>query len=306
MTNDLPSIVFVGVGNMGAPMAGRLMEAGYRVGAVDRNPAALASFRERGIPTASASGDLDGEVVITMLPTDAHVRDALLGEGGALKRARRAVIEMSSSRPSATLALAPLLAEQRIALLDAPVSGGVPRAKTGELITMVGGAAEDLERYRPILRAMCKTIAHVGATGAGHTMKALNNYLSSVALWASAEALLIGARAGLDPATMVDVWSKGTAASHAVQVKIPLAMLPRTFDYGFTIGLLAKDLDIAAGIARELDVPVPMIAANERNWQLAKHELGGDADYTSVIKLLERWSGFELPAAGETAESPRP
>jgi 3-hydroxyisobutyrate dehydrogenase len=306
MANDLPSIVFIGVGNMGAPMASRLIEAGHPLGVVDRSPAALEAFRLRGIPTAANASELDGEVAITMLPTDAHVREALLGSGGALARERRAVIEMSSSRPSATLALAAVLAEKKIALLDAPVSGGVPRAKTGELITMVGGSEDDVERYRPLLGAMCKTITHVGAIGAGHTMKALNNYLSSVALWASAEALLIGARAGLDPATMIDVWSKGTAASHAVQVKIPMAMLPRTFDYGFTLGLLAKDLDIAAGIARDLDVPVPMIATNERNWQLAKHELGANADYTSIIRLLERWSGFELPAAVPIADSPRP
>jgi 3-hydroxyisobutyrate dehydrogenase len=232
-----------------------------------------------------------------MLPTDRHVHDALLGPKGALDRPRKIVIDMSSSRPSGTVVTAAALADRGVAMLDAPVSGGVPRAKTGELITMVGGDAAVLQHVQPLLAAMCKTIRAVGPIGAGHTMKALNNYLSAVALWASSEALLVGARAGLDPRTMIDVWAAGTASSHAVQVKMPMSTLPRTFDYGFSIGLLAKDLHIAAELARELDAPMPMLASVENQWELAKHELGATADYTSVLLLLERWAGFSVPAA---------
>ena len=293
----LPSILFIGAGNMGRPMATRLLEASYPLAVADTSDAALAPFRERGVACATSGGALPGDVVITMLPTDAHVHEALLGPGGALERGRRVAIDMSSARPAGTLATAAQLAERGVAMLDAPVSGGVPRAKTGELITMVGGPADVVARYTPVLEAMCKTVQRVGESGAGHTMKALNNFLSSVALWASAEALLVGARAGLDPKTMVEVWSKGTASSHAVQVKLPLAMLPRTFDYGFSIGLLAKDLHIAGEIARGFDLPMPMLASAENQWELAKHELGAQADYTAVLLLLEKWGGFSVPKA---------
>jgi 3-hydroxyisobutyrate dehydrogenase len=286
---DLPSVLFIGAGNMGRPMAMRLLEAGYPLAVADTSDAALAPFRERGIACATGGGRLPGDLVITMLPTDAHVREALLGAGGALERSRQVAIDMSSARPAGTLATAAQLAERGIAMLDAPVSGGVPRAKTGELITMVGGPADVVARYTPVLDAMCKTVQRVGEIGAGHTMKALNNFLSS--------ALLVGARAGLDPKTMVEVWSKGTASSHAVQVKLPLAMLPRTFDYGFTIGLLAKDLHIAGEIARGFDLPMPMLASAENQWELAKHELGAQADYTAVLLLLEKWGGFSVPKA---------
>ena len=284
-------------------MATRLLDAGVVLSVADINAAALEPFAARGVATAERAGTLPGDVVITSLPADAHVREALLAPGGALERRRTTVIDMSSSRPTETKRLAEELSARGIAVLDAPVSGGVPGARSGRLVTMVGGAAEDVERYRSLLGVMCATVTRVGEVGAGHTMKALNNYLSSVALWSGAEALVIGARCGLDPRTMVEVWGKGTARSHAMEVKIPLAMLPRTFDYGFTIGLLAKDLAIAAGVARDAEVEAPMLLETEAHWKEALNELGGATDYTAVIKLIERWARFEVPAAVRPEEA---
>lgn len=290
-----PSILFVGLGKMGRPMATRLIGAGFSLALADVVPAALAAF-DPALPRGAVPAELPGDLVITMLPTDAHVRAALFGPGGACARPRAAVIDMSSSAPAGSRAIAAELAEAGVAFLDAPVSGGVPRAGTGELSTMVGGEAAVLERYREVLGAMCKGITHVGPAGAGTTLKALNNYLSAVALWATSEALVVGAKAGLDPATMVDVWRASTGTSHAAQVKVPAATLPRTFDYGFSVGLMAKDLAIAAGIARGVDASAPLMAETAATWALAREALGADGDVTRVIQLIEAWSGFEVPA----------
>lgn len=289
-----PSILFVGVGKMGRPMAQRLHAAGFPLTIADTAPAALAAFA-RDVPASAAPAELAGELVITMLPTDHHVAEALFGAGGALERPRAAVIDMSSSAPAGSRRIAERLRERGIAFLDAPVSGGVPGATNGTLTSMIGGDAALLEAYRPVLEAMCKTLVHVGDVTAGVTMKALNNFLSAVALWATSEALVVGAKSGLDPQTMVDVWRTSSGTSHAVQVKVPAAVLPRTFDYGFSVGLMAKDLGIAAGIARDADVSAPLIAEHAATWALARDALGFDRDVTAVITLVEQWSNYEVP-----------
>jgi 3-hydroxyisobutyrate dehydrogenase len=291
------TVLFIGVGRMGAPMAARLHAAGVGLAVADLSEAALRPFRELNLRTSRFPDELAGRIVITMLPSDVEVREAITGERGALKGEKREVlIDMSSSAPSATRALAEELAARGVAMLDSPVSGGVARARSGELTTMTGGDPEVFARCRPILAHMCNAIRHVGPIGAGDTMKALNNYLSAAAMWASCEALLIGARAGLDPSMMVDVWRTSTARSHAVEVKIPTAVLGRSFDYGFTLGLMAKDLSIAARLARSLDVPAPLLAATEEHLLFARDALGHNCDLTSLITLLERWANFELPA----------
>jgi 3-hydroxyisobutyrate dehydrogenase len=300
-----PSVLFIGLGNMGGPMSARLAAAGYPLAVSDLRSELLGVHAQRGAQTGTRPAELTGDVVITMLPTDVNVAEALFGDGGALARPRRAVIDMSSSAPPGTLAIAARLAERGVAFLDVPVSGGVPRAKTGELTAMAGGNAATLETYRPLLETMCANVRLVGGVGAGVTMKALNNFLSASALWASCEALVAGAKAGLDPQTMIDVWSTSTARSHAVDVKIPKAILPRTFDYGFALGLMAKDLGIAAGIARQNDVAAPMIAQTHAAFALAADALGETADLTTVLTLIERWSAFALPATTEKEHAPR-
>jgi 3-hydroxyisobutyrate dehydrogenase len=291
-----PSVVFIGVGNMGRPMAMRVAQAGFSLAVADVRAESLAPFADLGLATATRPTQLPGEVVVTMLPTDKDVADALFGDGGALELPRAAVIDMSSSAPQGTLDIAARLAKGDVAFLDVPVSGGVPRAKTGELTAMAGGDAATIEAYRPLLETMCASVRRVGAVGAGVTMKALNNFLSASAMWAACEALVAGSKAGLDPATMVDVWSTSTARSHAVDVKLRQAVLPRTFDYGFALGLMAKDLGIAAQIARQYDVAAPMIAQTQANFSLAADSLGPQADLTTILQLIERWSGFSVPA----------
>ena len=219
-----------------------------------------------------------------------------IGSGGAIgKHKRTIVIEMTSAAPTATKRLAAELHELGIPLIDAPVSGGVRGAKGAKLTTMVGGDEKLFERYRPLLALMCNNIRHVGAVGSGHTLKALNNFLSGVSLWATCEALLIGAKAGLDLQTMVDVIKTSSGQTNALDTKIAMSVLPRTFDYGFSMRLISKDISIAARLARELDVPAPVLAQAEENWMLAKSQLGEDADFSAVMRLLETWADYELP-----------
>ena len=179
-------------------------------------------------------------------------------------------------------------------MLEAPVSGGVGGATAGTCSAMVGGAPDVIERYRPVLNAMCKTITHVGPVGAGTTMKALNNFLAATSLWAASESLVVGAKSGLDPATMVVAQKPGN--SDAVQTKFPRSTLPRTFDYGFSVGLMAKDLAIAAGIARAANADAPLIALQAATWASACEALGFGSDMTAVITLIEKASHFEVPA----------
>ena len=296
MSGFADSVLFIGGGNMGGPMATNLANAGVTLAVADLSQPALEPFAARGIATATSASELPGDVVVTILPTDRQVRDALLGPGGALsKRDRKAVIEMTSAAPTATKLLASELAERGIPLLDAPVSGGVAGARGATLTTMVGGEEKLFERYRPLLALMCSNIRHVGPVGSGHTLKALNNFLSGVSLWATCEALLIGAKSGLDLHTMVEVIKTSSGQTNALDTKIVMSVLPRTFDYGFSMRLISKDVSIAARLARELDVPAPVLAQAEENWMLAKSQLGEDADFSAVMRLLETWADFELP-----------
>jgi len=290
------SVLFIGVGNMGGPMATHLLDAGVDLAIADLSARALEPFSARGVPTSTSARDLPGDVVITILPTDKHVREALLGPTGAIgSRKRTTVIEMTSAAPTATKRLAAELHELGIPLIDAPVSGGVRGAKGAKLTTMVGGEEKLFERYRPLLALMCSNIRHVGPVGSGHTLKALNNFLSGVSLWATCEALLIGAKSGLDLHTMVEVIKTSSGQTNALDTKIVMSVLPRTFDYGFSMRLISKDVSIAARLARELDVPAPVLAQAEENWMLAKSQLGEDADFSAVMRLLETWADFELP-----------
>lgn len=287
------SVLFIGVGRMGGLMALRLHQAGVPLAVADLSDAALAPFRGLGLPAAAAGRDLPGDVVISMLPTAADVREALLGPAGACRGAvsRRAVIDMTSATPAATVALGRELEALGIGLMDAPVSGGMAGAKGGSLTAMVGGDAVLFERHRALLAPMCASARLVGPLGAGHTLKALNNYLSAVTLWSSCEALLVGTRLGLDPEAMLEVWSRGSGRSHAVDVKLPRHVLPRSFDFGQSLELFCKDIGIAVALAGQAGVTAPALDAADANWRGARDSLGAGEDITAVMKLLESWAG---------------
>jgi 3-hydroxyisobutyrate dehydrogenase len=294
----MTAVGFIGLGRMGAPMAARLIAAGHALVVLDANEATQAGFvATHGAKPATRPRDLaqESEVVITMLPTSAHVADVLYESSGLLAglRSDALMIEMSSGVPARTQTFAADVARVSADLIDAPVSGGVDRARTGELAIMVGGAAPVVDRARPILSAMGTSILPTGQVGSAHAMKALNNLVSAAGFMISVEALLIGKRFGLDPAVMVDVLNASTGVNNSTQKKLKPFVLSRTFDSGFGLDLMVKDLTIALGIAREGGVAAPLAAQVRELWAAALAS-GVGPDHTEAARFSERLAGLEL------------
>jgi 3-hydroxyisobutyrate dehydrogenase len=235
------------------------------------------------------------DVVITMLPTSAIVAEVLRGPEGVLAGLKRGalVLEMSSGVPATTQQLAAEVAEAHGMLVDAPVSGGVARAVTGELAIMAGGAAEAVDRAEPVLKAMGAQILRTGGVGTAHAMKALNNLVSAAGFLVSVEALLIGKRFGLDPAVMVDVLNASTGVNNSTQKKLKPFVLSRRFDSGFGLDLMVKDLGIALGLADDGHVIAPLAAMTRNLWADALAGAVGP-DHTHAARLSELLAGLEL------------
>ena len=289
-----PTIAFIGLGMMGRPMATRLVEAGFKLRVFDVSQKAVSDFvgaHPSALATASAKAAAQGaDALITMLPDGKIVRAAVLeGRDPAVEglAAGAVVMDMSSSNPVDTQKLAKDLAARGVALLDAPVSGGVKRAVDGSLSIMVGGAKADLERTQPVFAAMGKTITFCGPAGAGHALKALNNYLSATSLVAMCEALVVGEAFGLDPGTMVDVFNTSSGMSNSTQVKGRQQVVSRAFAAGFTTSLMAKDLRTAGDVATHLKLKMPVLQQAVAYWTDADGKLGKGADHTEIFRYAE-------------------
>jgi 3-hydroxyisobutyrate dehydrogenase len=204
------------------------------------------------------------------------------------------IMEMSSGVPTVTQELAERVASLGGHMIDAPVSGGVPRARSGELAIMAGGDPAVIERVMPVLRAMGTQVLRTGAVGSGQAMKALNNLVSTGGFLIGIEALLIGQRFGLDPAVMVDVLNAATGMNNSTQKKFKQFVLSRRFDAGFTMGLLHKDVSIALEVGRETGTPAPVSALCKELIASAVAMFGQDADHTEMARVLERLAGEEL------------
>jgi 3-hydroxyisobutyrate dehydrogenase len=285
-------IGFVGLGNMGAPMARRLAAAGFRLAVADANRDAIERFAAETpceVPAGLTALGAACNAVITMLPDGQVVRKVLMESAGVAAGLEpgAVVIDMSSSAPTGTRELAGELAKRRVVLIDAPVSGGVRKAIDGTLSIMAGGDRASIERCRPILETLGKVFL-TGAAGSGHTMKALNNYLSAATLTATAEAVVIGARFGLDPKVMVDILNASTGRSATTEFKYPTYVLPRRFDSGFALGLMAKDLRLALDLARATGSPDALLEEVARRWAEAEQALGFRADHTEVVRFIEQ------------------
>ncbi len=286
---------FVGLGNMGAPMARRLIRAGYKLVVADALAATAEKFvaEPANAPSAERSAGPEAlgkacRVVITMLPDGKVVREVLLGANGIARHlgAGSVVVDMSSSSPVGTRELHADLAKLGIPLVDAPVSGGVKKAADGSLAIMAGGEPGPVERCKPLLEPMGKVFV-TGPSGTGHAMKSMNNFLSAANLAIAAEAVIAGQRFGLDPATMISIFNASTGRNTGTDSKFPNNVLPRTFDSGFALGLMAKDLRLALEVARSTEAPVGLLEACANIWAQAEKQLGGKADNTEVVKYLE-------------------
>ena len=305
MTNE--TIGLVGIGMMGWHMAANLVKAGRDVVIYDADQARAQSFTsEIGGKVASDLAGLarQASTVITMLPNSKIVTEVVLGENGlaAGMGEGSTLIEMSSGAPEATIALGARLAEQGIAIIDAPVSGGVPRAKTGELTIMAGGDEAVVEACRPVLEIMGSSVVHVGILGAGQAMKALNNLVSAGGFLIGIEALLIGQKFGLDPDRMVDILNSSSGMNNSTQRKFKQYVLSRQFsDGGFGIGLMAKDVGIALDVAKSVGVPVPFSAHCAQVWAAASIMLGAGEDHTAITRICEQFAGMTLGSAEKEA-----
>jgi 3-hydroxyisobutyrate dehydrogenase len=294
---DAP-IGFVGLGAMGLHMTARLIQAGYTVIAWDISPTALAVAGGIGVIPADGPGDLARRcaTVITALPGIDAVRAVALGapgdeglidgwEPGAV------LVDMGSASPDGTVELGRTLTASGIGYIDAPVSGGIARALTGELAVMAGGDAALVERMRPLLGVLGRQVIHTGPLGSGQAMKALNNLVSAGGLMIALEALTVGRRFGLDPATMVDVLNISTGRNYATEAKIKPFVLSRSFASGFSLNLMVKDLDTAADVARNLGIDLPLSHTVVELAHRAAEALGTGADHTAVARYLDAVAG---------------
>lgn len=301
MSASLERVGLIGIGSMGWPMAARLAQAGYAVTVYDAVPGQADRFaQEVGGQAAATCAALaaQSDIVFTMLPTSAIVEQVLSGEQGVLAGLRpgSVVVDMSSGVPAHTQRLAQAVAAAGSQMVDAPVSGGVPRARSGELAIMFGGPAATLERVRPALSAMGTSISAVGEVGSAHAMKALNNLVSAGGFLIGVEAMLIGQQFGLDPEVIVDVLNASTGMNNSTQKKFKQFVLSRQFNSGFGLDLMVKDLGIALGIATDTGTPTPFAALCRELWAAAGKTLGKGQDHTAVARLSEQLAGVELAA----------
>jgi 3-hydroxyisobutyrate dehydrogenase len=293
MASAIRTIGFVGIGNMGWPMAANLVKAGYDVAVCDAVPGRSAQFAEQvgGRAVADAAAAAAGaQAVVTILPTSKQVAEVVAGMQAALAPGTL-VIDMTSGQPAKTREIAAALATVGVTMIDAPVSGGVPRAKTGDLAIMVGGEDALLDAAEPVLKAMGTSIHRCGGIGAGQAMKALNNLVSAGGFLMGIEALLIGQRFGLEAGKMVDVLNASSGMTNSSQKKFKQYVLSRRFDDGFGLELMVKDLSIALEVGRETNTPTPFSALCREMWASALTALGPSHNHTASAQLSEKLAG---------------
>ena len=284
-------IGFIGLGNMGGPMARRLAGAGYKLAVYDASKDAVQKFAaDTPCDTPATLADLarSCRVVITMLPDGYIVRNVLLGNDGVASALAKGsiLIDMSSSSPVGTRETAADLAKLGFPLIDAPVSGGVRKAIDGTLAIMAGGDAALIEDCRDLLSTMGKVFV-AGGVGCGHAMKSLNNFLSAVNLATAAEAVIAGERFGLDPKVMIEIFNASTGKNSATDHKYPAFILSRTFNSGFFTGLMAKDLRLALELAQSTNSPSKLLSDTKDLWAAVEEKYGFRSDSVEVVRYLE-------------------
>lgn len=285
------AIGFVGLGRMGWPMAARLAANGYRVTGYDISATARDQWAaETGGSAAadSVSAAAGAAAVVLMVPDSLAVRD-VLGQPGFLNTLRpgAVVIDMSSSVPQVTRELAAVVAQHGAAMVDAPVSGGVKGAQQGTLTIMAGGSPGDVDRVRGLLEVLGTRVLHVGQSGAGHAVKALNNLLSATHLLVTSEAMVAAARFGLDIPTVLDAINTSSGRSGSTENKWPNFIVPRTYASGFALSLMLKDMRIALDLVESGGLPSHLSAAAVAAWSEAAAELPAGADHTEIARWLD-------------------
>jgi len=282
-------IGFIGLGKMGNPMAIRLLTAGYEVTAFDVDALAVARLVSDGASQATETSEIaqSCDFIILMLPNSEIVNSVVMDENFLkVLKPGSVIIDMSSSEPISTKKLAASLLAREIHFVDAPVSGGVKGAVEGKLTIMVGGDDSDVDRIRPILANLGRVL-HVGTVASGHAIKAFNNLLSAAHLWATSEVISAGVRFGLDPKRMLEAFNGASGKSGSTENKWPNFILPGTYNSGFTLALMLKDMKIAVKLAADAGTPLILGKEVADLWEKASLELAPLADHTEVAKWIE-------------------
>jgi 2-hydroxymethylglutarate dehydrogenase len=298
------SVGFIGVGNMGNPMAANVLKTPFPMTVFDTNPKAMENLIQAGARRANSAREVveSAEIVLTSLPASPDVEAMYLEPGGLVERAKAGtiLIDLSSVLPSTPRKIEPRAKARGVHFLEAPVSGGVSGARAATLAIMVGGDAAALERARPVLLAIGPNIFHVGPAGAGNTVKAINNMMACVNSCAMMEGLALGVKAGLDPMTIYEVVKASSGGSKALE-RIPRALIPRNFEPGFKVQLMNKDLETFTSIAKELHVPVSFANDAQRYQQAAMAAGLGELDTSVVMTVIERLAAVQVSRGDTTA-----
>jgi 3-hydroxyisobutyrate dehydrogenase-like beta-hydroxyacid dehydrogenase len=290
-------IGFIGLGNMGFPMAVRLIRDNHDVVAFDTRSAALDRLVALGARAASSAKDVAdrADTVMASLPSPAASLEVATGADGVIEGSRvKRYVDLSTVGSHAATQIHGLLAQRDIVAIDSPVSGGVSGAEKGSLALMVSGPRDEFEVIRIALETLGKPFYIGDKPGSAQTMKLANNMLAANVLAATAEVVVMGVKAGLDPGVMIDVLNAGSGGTSASRDKFPRSILPRTFDYGFATGLMVKDVRLYLDEAHELGVPAQVAETIGRLWEVAARDQGPDSDFTTVIKPLEKAAGVTV------------
>jgi 2-hydroxy-3-oxopropionate reductase len=289
---------YLGVGAMGLPMAHKLLDAGHGLTIYDINDAAMQPLLERQARRAGSPKDLADrcEIVFVSLPTLAAFREVAFGADGLAKgKAMRLLVNTCTIGVPFVKEIEAAMAAQGVTVVDCPISGGPPGARAGTLSVMVSGDPAAVERIRPMISLWGRLNVAGEKPGAAQVLKLTNNILSAVALAATAEAFVMGAKGGLDPEVMVAAISTGSGRNSAVDGKFPAAVLTRSFDYGAEMHILMKDIDLAIAQGEELGVPMWVCQAARLVFKHAMHQGAAKEDLTAIVKYVERDAGFEIP-----------
>lgn len=292
-------IAFIGLGDIGEPMATHLARDPFELVVWNRTPAKAEDFarnHKAKVAATPAEAVRDAAVVITCLPSSVEVEAVLHGDNGILDAMRKGsvLIDCTSGDPPTSRSIAAELGGRGVEFIDAPVSGGTTAAKAGTLTVMWGGEATVFERVRSVIEAFGKKIVHAGPVGSGDALKAVNNALLAVHIISTAEGLAILAKAGVDPKVALEVINASSGRSNSSENLIPQRVLTRAFPRTFRLALLEKDIAIAAVMADDLHARTPVISLTAERFHEAREKLGENADHVEAVKMVEEENGVEL------------
>jgi 3-hydroxyisobutyrate dehydrogenase-like beta-hydroxyacid dehydrogenase len=291
-------IGFIGIGNMGLPMASRLMDQGYDLTVFDIREEAMLPLVKRGARGASDPLDVASQVqtVLISLPSPEVVEEVAVGEKGILNGSSvKFYVDFSTTGRKVAERVAKELGRKDILVLDAPVSGGVTGAENGTLTLMVSGPSQAFKKLLSLLQIIGKNVVHVDEKhGAAQTIKTINNLLSATALAITSEAFVLGVKAGLSSEVMLSVFNSSSGRNSATEDKFPKSILPRTFDFGFTTELAYKDIKLCLEQAEDLGVPMWVGNTVRQLWGYIMSQGGGPKDFTTIIQYIESWAGVEV------------